>query len=108
MSGPAIEALFDALERAARTADLAALDRLTPELAAAVAQLPPSADPVRAGQLAARAARLARQLDAARRGVQAARLRLADIRAAVQGGRTYDRQGGVRRLAPPALPARRL
>lgn len=102
-----LEALLEAVEQAARRADLTALARLAPALEAEMAGMPP-ADPVLIRRVRTQAGRAARYLDAACQGVQAARRRLNEIRRAGGPLRTYDRQGQTLSLMPSAEPARRL
>lgn len=102
-----LEALLDAVEQAARRADLPALARLAPALEAEMACTPPS-DPALIRRLRGQAGRVARCLEAARQGVQAARRRLTEIRRAGGPLRTYDRQGQTLSHMSSAPPARRL
>lgn len=101
-----VEVLLAEVEQAARRGDLAALARLAPALEAELVNDPPR-DPALIRRLSAQARRVTGGLAAAARGVQAARLRLAEMRRAAGPLRTYDRRGQATDHAAPARPSRR-
>lgn len=100
-----LESLLDDAAQALIAGDLAALERLTPQIESA--SLHPL-DRASAERLAAKAGRNARLLDAATRGIKAARHRFAEI---TQGPTltTYNAKGQKALIAPLAAePARRV
>ena len=88
-----VEALMDSLQRALIRADYTALQQVTAQLEAALADLPPQRDRAVLERLRRKADRNAACALAAGRGVRAALNRLTDIRQAAAGLVTYDENG---------------
>lgn len=100
--GAALEAVLQEVYLALRAGDLAGLAELCDRTEAALAGLPGLADARSAERLRELARRNAACLDAAARGIRAARRRVAEIRDAQTGTRTYDGKGRYQVIAGPA------
>lgn len=104
---PQVEALLDALARAARQGDFDTLARRLPDLEAAQGALSTVSDGRALARLRAKAERLGLALTASAEGLKAAMARLQDIQAARAGLSVYTRQGRqVLAPEPGAKPAR--
>ncbi|MFA5539649.1 MAG: hypothetical protein WDA23_10640 [Gemmobacter sp.] len=91
------DAILDAMHRAVRAGDLAALAPLCDALETALDESPGRAMP---DGLRARAERNLACLDAAARGLRAARRRVEEVTAAARGLDTYDAGGRRRPIRP--------
>lgn len=90
---PDIEAMMDAMHQAIVSADFVHLQKLAPDLEAALLGLGPASEPKAMVRLQAKAQRNAHAALAAGRGVRAAIQRLEEVRQTVSGLRTYDENG---------------
>jgi hypothetical protein len=90
---PDIEAMMDAMHQAILSADFVQLQRLAPDLEAALLGLGPGSDPGAMARLQAKAQRNAQAALAAGKGVRAAIQRLEEVRQTASGLRTYDENG---------------
>jgi hypothetical protein len=88
-----IEAMLDAMHHALVTADFAGLQKLTPNLEAALTRLTPEKGRHQMAQLRSKAKRNAAAALAAGKGVRAALQRLAEVRENAAGLMTYDEKG---------------
>jgi len=88
-----LEIILQEVYRALREGEFSRLDDLSNRTEAAMSQLSGPLDGDSAKRLREMARRNAACLDAAARGIRAARRRLADIRDAQSGTRTYDGLG---------------
>lgn len=96
-----LEAVLQDVYLALRAGDLARLEELCTRTESALARLSGSSDARMVERLRDLARRNAACLDAAARGIRAARRRVAEIRDAQTGTRTYDGNGQYQLIARP-------